>query len=184
MQTKKELRQDMKRMLEAQSGEARSQKSRRIEEKLFGLDAFKKANTVCFYVSMPVEVDTASMIDRSIGMGKRVLVPLTDLENKEIDLYTIKNRQSDLRPGVLGIREPDPKKAKKGDPSEVDCLIVPGLCFDKQNNRLGRGAGLYDRFLKKFDPSVPKIGLAFSFQVLPQIPVEPHDVRLDIVLTE
>ena len=171
-------------MLETQPSETRALKSRRIEEKLFGLGVFQKAACVCFYVSLPIEVDTTAMIDRSMQMGKRVIVPLTDLENKEIDLYEIKNRQNDLRSGTLGIREPDPQKAKISDLREVDCLIVPGLCFDKRNNRLGRGAGLYDRFLKKFDASVPKIGLAFSFQVIPQLPVEAHDVRLNIVLTD
>jgi 5-formyltetrahydrofolate cyclo-ligase len=66
---------------------------------------------------------------------------------------------------------------------EADCLIVPGVVFDKKNNRIGHGKGYYDRFLKRFGSQVLKIGLAFSFQVVSHIPVESHDEPVDRVLT-
>lgn len=67
---------------------------------------------------------------------------------------------------------------------ELDVVIVPGLVFDEKNNRLGRGKGFYDRFLSTLDPRVRKVGLAFSFQVVPSIPTESHDVPMDLVLTD
>lgn len=184
MQTKKSLRQELKARLSAQLPEERAFKSLLIQRKLFGLDAFKKAGCVCFFVAMPFEVDTASMIDGALDLGKRVLVPLTDLENKELNLYEIKDRRSDLRPGTMGILEPMPERTRKAAVAEVDCIVVPGLVFDSRHYRIGHGAGFYDRFLKTLAPSVQKIGLGFSFQVLPEVPVEPHDVRLDAVLTD
>ena len=174
----------MRKKLKAQSLEERNRKSRLIQEKLFGLDAYRKARTVCFFVGLDEEVNTVPMIESSLSSGKRVLVPLTNLENKELKLFEIRDVRSDLAPGTLGILEPLAAKARKADAKEVECVLVPGLAFDKDHCRLGRGAGLYDRFLAALPASVSKVGLAFSFQVLPEIPQEDHDHPLDEVLTE
>ena len=181
---KKSLRQDMRTKLKAQSLEERNRKSRLIQEKLFKLDAFRRARTVCFFVGMDEEVDTVPMIEGTLSAGKRVLVPLVNLENKELKLFEIRDVRLDLGPGVLGILEPVAGKAKKAEGSEAECVVVPGLAFDKSHGRLGRGAGLYDRFLAALPKSSFKVGLAFSFQVLPEVPQEDHDHPLDEVLTE
>ena len=124
------------------------------------------------------------MIDEALTWGKRVIVPLTNLENKELSLYEITDRQNDLKKGTYGVMEPRPEKTRLTHFEEVDCVIVPGTVFDKKNHRIGRGIGYYDRFLKKFSPNILKIGLAFLFQVIPAIPSEVHDVKLDMVLTD
>lgn len=182
--TKKSLRQEIKSRLKAHGLEERNQKSLLIEKKLFAHDAFRRARTVCFFVGMDSEVHTLPMIEKSVQMGKRVLVPLTDLENKELKLFEIRDVKRDLVPGVLGILEPDPAKAKQARADEVEVIAVPGLAFDLKKNRLGRGAGYYDRFLSGLPPRVFKVGLAFSFQVLPDIPYEDHDHLVDEVLTD
>ena len=184
MPDKKSIRAEIRVKLDGQSLAERAKRSGAIRNKLFGLEAFKKARCVCFFASLPTEVDTSSMIDEAIGMGKKVLVPLTDLENKELKLYEIKNRGTDLKPGTLGIPEPVVSRTRAARADEPDCVVVPGLCFDKDRNRLGRGAGFYDRFLKNLKAGVPKIGLGFSFQVVQKVPAEPHDVTLDWVLTD
>lgn len=174
----------MKQLLSAQTQEERDRKSRAIQKKLLGRPSFQQAGTVCFYVAMPVEVDTRSMIEYSLALGKKVLVPLVDLENKEIKLKEIRDPEKDLVPGVLGILEPAPDRTPDADPGEVRCCLVPALAFDKLGNRLGRGGGYYDRFLSGLSSDCEKIGLAFSFQVLPQLPLESHDQKVDVVLTE
>lgn len=184
MLSKQQLRAEAKKTLEGLLPDERLKRSRKIAEKLYRLDVFKDARNVCTYVSMPAEVDTTLLIDELIGMGKRVLVPLTNLENKELRLYHITSRQACLKPGTLGISEPDKGKCSEADPKEVDLVLVPGLLFDRKHNRLGRGAGLYDRFLAALPQRVHKIGLAFSFQVVSELPTYPHDVRLDQVLTD
>ena len=184
MQTKKSLREAIQSQLVSQSPEERKRKSAAIQQKLFGLDAFRKSDCVCFYVSLPTEVDTSSMIDQSLEMGKRVVVPLSDLENKELKLYQIEDRREDLRQGTFGVFEPRPDKTKPVDFKKVDCVVIPGVVFDKEKNRIGRGKGFYDRFLEKLGPQVFKIGLAFSFQVVQEIPHDHHDVSLNFVLTD
>ncbi len=171
-------------MLLTQSRHDRDQKSRQIQKKLFEQEAFCKAMSVCFYVGLPTEVNTHPMIEEALKIGKKVLVPLADMENKELKLYEIRELATDLEAGTLGVLEPRREKTRLADPKEVDCVIVPGLAFDVKGRRLGRGAGFYDRFLSKLSERIPKIALAFSFQVLQQIPQENHDQRVDIVLTE
>ncbi|HTL70113.1 MAG TPA: 5-formyltetrahydrofolate cyclo-ligase [Candidatus Eisenbacteria bacterium] len=184
METKAELRSRMKARLGAQTPEDRRSKSAAIAEKLFASEAFRRADTVAFFASLPAEVDTAPMIDRSLAAGKRVLLPKTDLAARRVDLYEIRNRATDLEPGALGIPEPRPGRLRAASVAEAALILVPGLCFDRRNNRLGFGAGIYDRFLASAPHGTPKVGLAFAFQVLDEIPVEPHDVPLDLILTE
>ena len=173
----------MKGLLSAQSVEERDRKSRVIQEKLFNTPVFQSAGTVCFYVALPMEVNTHPMIIEALGMGKKVLVPLVDLENKELKLKEIRDFGIDLSPGKLGILEPV-VKTRNADVREARCFIVPGLVFDVKGHRLGRGGGFYDRLLAKLPAKVSAIGLAFSFQVLSQIPHEEHDKAVDILLTE
>lgn len=174
----------MRSRLDTLSPEDRRKKSLKIQEKLFKLDAFRTARTVCFYVGTDKEIDTVPMIEESIRGGKRVLLPRVNLENKELKLFEIKNVRTELSPGALGILEPDPAKTRAASPSDIDCIVVPGLAFDTSNRRLGRGAGFYDRFLERLHSDTFKVALAFSFQVFPEIPHEPHDRSMDAVLTE
>lgn len=183
MKTQEELRQEIKKKLFEQRHEERGDRSWKIAEKVLKLLEFQRANCVHFYMSLPSEVDTEFLVDRALAIGKRVVLPRADLENKELHWYEIKNRSLDLKRGALGIFEPDPRTARKFT-EEVECVFVPGIAFDKQNNRIGHGSGFYDRFFSKLSPGVYKVGLAFSFQVLPEIPVEAHDVRLDEVITD
>ena len=184
MQTKKSLRAEVLKRLHSLKIDELEIKSLQIKKKLFSHDAFRKAKCVCFYVSMSTEVDTKSMIDEALALEKRVLVPMTNRADKQLSLYEITNRQTDLKKGAYGVMEPRPDRTRLTDLKEAECVIVPGIVFDKKNHRIGHGVGYYDRFLKKFGPEVFKIGLAFSFQVVPAIPAEVHDVKLDMILTD
>lgn len=182
--TKKSLRDTFRQKLGSHSIADRKKRSRLIQKQLLGLKVFQDATCVCFYMALPEEVDTVPMIRKAIRAGKRVVVPLSDLENKELELYEIKNLRSDFQKGVFGIREPLPSKCRKVSPSQIDLVLVPGLVFDRFRHRVGRAGGFYDRFLGKLKHRVLKIGLAFSFQVISKIPSESHDVQLDQVLTD
>ena len=173
----------MRTKLGAQSPQERTRKSRLIQDKLFKLDAYRNARTICFFVGMDEEVQTVPMIESALSAGKRVLVPRTDLEKKELKWFDLRDLKTELAPGALGILEPT-AKAKAADASGADCVLVPGLAFDKKNNRLGRGKGFYDRFFSSLPSRVFKVGLAFSFQLFPEIPHEARDHALDAVLTD
>ncbi len=145
---------------------------------------FAKARCICIYVSLPIEVDTRPLIDKSLKLGKKILVPLAEPRTKQLKFYEIKNRRKDLKKGAYGILEPIRGKVKPAVIKEAELVIVPGVVFDKRNHRIGRGAGFYDRFLKKVGKKIPKVGLAFSFQVVDRVPTAKHDYRLDKVITD
>lgn len=173
----------MLKKLKEQSAGERLQKSEFICEKLFALKEFREAVCVAFYVSMSEEVDTGFMIDKALSMGKKVVVPLCHEETVQLSLYAIRNRER-LEKSAYGILQPVPDEKALVAPKNVDCILVPGVVFDKKNNRIGRGKGFYDRFLKRLNPEARKIGLAFGFQVLEEVPVNDYDVPMDKILTE
>jgi 5-formyltetrahydrofolate cyclo-ligase len=89
-----------------------------------------------------------------------------------------------LKAGTWGILEPEPDPGRAVRPETVACVLVPGVAFDADGNRIGNGKGFYDRFLKTLKPGAAKIGLAYSLQMVPRVPVDAHDVKLDLVLTD
>ncbi len=183
MEDKRALRKRVRGLMDAQTPDDRRRKSLAVGEKLFALKKFTKAPVVCFYAAMPHEVDTAPMIDRALTSGMRVCVPHCDMQTVELALYEISSR-AHLEAGTWGIPEPEPLPARLVRPEDVACVIVPGVAFDADGNRIGNGKGFYDRFLKKLKPGALKIGLAYSLQMVARVPVDTHDVKLDLVLTD
>ncbi len=155
----------------------RKNKSDEIRKRLFGLQEFKEAKAVMFFVSYNSEVQTHKMISEALK-EKIAVVPKTSAKN--IVPSVIKSLK-ELSPNKKGILEP--RKVKKISLNKVDVVIVPGAVFDKRGNRIGYGQGYYDRFLKKV-PNALKIGLAFDLQVVKKLPNEKHDIPVDVVLTE
>jgi 5-formyltetrahydrofolate cyclo-ligase len=156
----------------------RTAKSRKIEERLFSLPEFKSARIVLFFASFRSEVDTIPMIRRALASGKRVVLP--KVKGKELELFEIKNVDSDVSPGAWGIPEPRESALVKLD--ELDVIIVPGAAFDERGNRLGYGAGFYDKLLSEFKK--PTVAIAFEQQIVPMILADPHDVPVKKIVTE
>ena len=131
------------------------------------------------YYSLPDEVKTHSFIDKMIANGKKVLLPVViGAENLEIREYSGKQ---DLKEGAFHIMEPAGILFPKNRYSEIEVGIIPGMGFDKEGNRLGRGKGYYDRFLQQI-PSLYKIGICFPFQMLEYIPTEATDIKMNEVI--
>jgi 5-formyltetrahydrofolate cyclo-ligase len=156
----------------------RTAKSREIEEKLFSLPEFKSAHTVLFFASFRSEVDTGPMIRRALTFGKRVVLP--KVSGTELALYEIADRDKDVSPGAWGI--PEPHENRPVGLAEIDLILVPGAAFDEQGNRLGYGAGFYDKLLSAFTKTT--VALAFDAQIVPRVPAEPHDVPVKKIVTE
>ncbi len=156
----------------------RSLKSRQIEERLFSLPEFKSAHAVMFFASFRSEVDTIPMIRRALGDGKRVILP--KVIGHELELFEIRNIDSDVSPGAWGIPEPCGSAPVKLD--EVDVIIVPGAAFDERGNRLGYGAGFYDKLLSTFKKLT--VAVAFDIQIVPAVPAAAHDVPVQKIATE
>lgn len=177
------LRKEILTLLRHQKEEDRKTKSGLIGEKLLILKEFKEADKILFYMSFDGEVETATMISETQKLGKKVLLPKIDQTRNRIIPAIIRNLKTDLEPGPYGIMQPTKECHTLDDLSEIDLAIVPGVCFDKKNNRLGRGGGYYDRFLSDLPQDVSTIGIAFDFQIVESIPnLESHDYPVSAVL--
>jgi 5-formyltetrahydrofolate cyclo-ligase len=175
---KKILRKQVLAARDRLSREQRQNKSREIEERLFSLPDFKSARTILFFASFKSEVDTEPMIRRALTFGKRVVLP--KVKKTELGLFEITDFSTDVSPGAWGI--PEPYETRPVALDEIDLVIVPGAAFDKWGNRLGYGAGFYDKLLSTFRKMT--IALAFEAQILPRVPAELHDVPIRKIATE
>ncbi len=172
------------RMIAARSSlspDERAAASRAIASRLESLPAWSGARTVALYASMGAEVDTAGLALRATSEGKRVVWPRLSPSGKAMDFAACP--ASDLVAGPARTLEPPPT-APSVPAGEIDLVAVPGVAFDARGGRLGRGRGHYDATLARIRPGAFRVGLAFESQVVPAVPAEPHDERLDAVVTE
>jgi len=157
-------------------------KSQLIEKNLFELDEFKSSQTILFYVSYGNEVYTHDMIKKSLDMKKNIIVPISDVINKDLILSKI-DRWEELEKGSYKILEPKRKSEKEIFLDDINLIIVPAIGFDIKGNRLGHGLGYYDKLLKKSNQAT-HIGLAFESQIINHIQIEKHDIPVDKIITE
>ncbi len=159
-------------------------RSKNVENKLSELSIYRAAKVIMAYYPLQGEVDILDKIRKDIG-SKRFCFPVMDLKAKNLRIFESANLDEDFVLGPWAVMQPDTKKTKEVDIKEIDMVIVPGLAFDKQRNRLGRGAGFYDRFLRNITPLTKKVGLAFKFQILENLPTNlSHDQKVDTIVSE
>ena len=177
------IRQELRKILEKEPD--KDAKSRLIISQLLGIPEFRQAKILMTYLNTADEVRTAEYLARFAEGGKQLAVPYCEGEKIGLLLY---HMRSELRPGAYGILEPAPElrclENRRIDPQTLDLVLVPGLGFDASGRRLGRGKGYYDRFLSSLPEETLLIGFAFECQLQHQIPQEPHDVLMDMVITE
>ncbi len=176
--TKPKIRSKIILKLKTQKEEDRKRKSRIIKKRLFQSLIFRKAKNVMFYISFGGEVDTREMIEQAKKLGKLIAVPVCRL--KRTILPCVWDARARLEKGRYGILEPAQKRFL--EIKALDLVIVPGVAFDRRGNRLGRGKGYYDNFLRRLPQDTPSIGLAFDFQILPNLPATPTDVSVRRVI--
>lgn len=152
--------------------------SMKLLAQVCGIAAWRQARCPCIYISLANEAPTQALLDACFANGTKVVVPRVN--GDMLALHEIA-RETELIPGQFGILEPA-KDAPLCSPSEVDCVIVPGVAFDGTGARLGYGKGFYDKLLAPI-PQTPRIGLAFDWQILPSVPLESHDLRMHWVVT-
>ncbi len=143
---------------------------------------YRAATVVMFYLAMPDEPQTAALIEHAWKAGKTVAVPLMGERYGFMEAAALDSWE-DLATGRLGLKMPDPAKARRIDPEAIDLIIVPGVAFDTAGRRLGMGAGYYDRFLPRASRAC-RLGLAWSFQLTDEVPADEFDARMYYLLTE
>ena len=153
-----------------------------IMEQCKSIHEWLEARIVHIYVSsLNNEVDTLGLIITMLERGKLVVVPRCSLENQELHNIQLKSIDA-LKQSQFGLMEPDFDPDSIMQPDQFDLIIVPVIAFDRIGARIGFGGGYYDRLLSRC--SCPKVGFAYSFQEVERVPVEPHDQRLYIIITE
>jgi 5-formyltetrahydrofolate cyclo-ligase len=150
-------------------------RSKRIQEFVINSKEFQPVKVVGAYFAFGSEVKTDLIIERARMLGKKIVLP--SVKEDKITFYELSSSKYLIR-GRFGIMEPVPYKRV----SKIDLLVVPGIAFDKKGYRLGYGKGYYDRLLS--GKRTFSIGLAYSFQLLENLPHDRYDKRLDAIASE
>ena len=182
MQDKAELRKELLSKRDSIPTVVRRVKNKMVLESMVSLEEFKKAGVIFVFASFRTEVDTSEMIKSSLSSGKRVLLPKVDKDRHELLLYEIRDF-GELAPGYIGIPEP-PVSEKQMNINDADIVIIPGAGFDASGNRIGYGGGYYDRLLSGLQKDIPVIAPAYEEQIEDCIPSEPHDIRVQLIVTD
>ena len=176
----KNLREKILQQRQQLSLEEVQQKSLQIHQQLLSFPPFQSSPEILFYYPFRQEVDLLLTLNHALKSQKKVLLPRIQPQ-KTLSIHHITNITHDLKENSLGIKEP--AAHCPSFPSEkIKLILIPGVAFDLSGHRLGYGSGYYDRFL----PSHPalKVGIAYEFQILPNIIPQDHDIAMDYVITE
>ncbi len=180
---KTEVRREARQRLASLAEPVRREAARLISERVWTVPEIAAASALMIYASLPSEVDTDLIAAEAVRRGVNLVYPRCLTEGGRMTLHRVQAHAELLADGRYGIREPD-SSCPIVDPAEVDAALIPGLAWDRNGARLGRGAGYYDRLLQ--DPRWRgfKCGLFFSVQEFERLPTDPHDSPLDAVVTE
>jgi len=155
--------------------------SRRICRRFIDLPLLSDCASVMIFLSFGSEVNTDYIISWLWQQQKKVLVPLCKPAIREMDIIPI-TTFADVEPGYFGIREPKKGLHPPAAKEIIDLVVVPAVAFDRRGFRVGYGGGYYDRFLTDMD--LPKIGLAFSCQIIAEAPADQYDQAVELIVTE
>ena len=182
MKTKSDIRSYVNGLKKSMTEDEITNLSRIIADKLMAADEYVNNSNILIYVSYNQEVRTDILIKQSIKAGKNVYVPkvFKDKDVKYMEFVKIKSYQ-DLAPGYMGIMEPvsdDYASLKDG------LLVMPGIAFDTQKNRIGYGGGFYDRYLQQHMSDFYKTAICFDYQIVEHIMSVKFDIKPDKIITE
>lgn len=178
---KKKIRREILALRNALPREELEAMSKSICRRFIRLPVLKDCKSIMTFLSFGSEVNTDYIIERLWKQGKKVFVPLCKPETRALEIFPITSF-ADVEPGYSGIREPKPHLGAPVYKDAIDMVMVPAVVFDRRGFRVGYGGGYYDRFLA--DMNVPKLGLAFSCQLIPEVPVGEYDLAVQGVITE
>lgn len=179
---KKEVRKKVNSLILAMSRSERDRRSAEVERNILSLDEFRDARCVAAYVALPFEVKIDALMLECLETEKTLMLPRTIWSERRMEMISVSDINTALVPGPKGIMEP----VGEGiiSPVEIDLVIVPGRAFDRSCNRVGQGGGFYDAFLAKLRADCVRCAPAFDVQIFDSVPVQNHDLPVDIVVTE
>ncbi|NQT67848.1 MAG: 5-formyltetrahydrofolate cyclo-ligase [Actinobacteria bacterium] len=160
----------------------RKKRSKIIAEKFFGTAYYNNSNNILIFYPFRSETDVTIIIRQALENKKNIILPR--IHGQELKLFYVDNLKKQLERGAYGIMEPTTDLCRPAKISDIDLVVVPGISFDKNLNRLGYGGGYYDKLLLRIPEGVKKIALCFDIQVVDSIPVSEHDIKVDILITD
>ncbi|MCE5329959.1 5-formyltetrahydrofolate cyclo-ligase [bacterium] len=179
---KKIIRKRIQKERDNLSAAEHATKSQLIAEKLIDLSEYKEAKTIFIFYPFRSEVDTRIIIKDALIKGKKIVLP--KIINSEMKTFYISDLDKDLKKGSLGISEPEESICKEAKLENIDLVIVPGICFDLNFNRIGYGGGFYDKISPELKKNIKKIALSFDLQIISKVPFCSHDKKVDVIITE
>jgi len=187
---------DLKKRQRSKAKAARNQQidkealSRIICDRFIAHPVYRQAKTVMWYSHCRSETRTQAALLRELASAKRIVVPYCTKDRQghhKLGLWWLED-VAELVPGMWGILEPPKQRwgevGKEIVVEQLDCVLVPGVAFDRHGGRLGNGGGYYDRLLSCVRADTVLIGVCFESQLVEQVVMEAHDVAMDIVITE
>jgi 5-formyltetrahydrofolate cyclo-ligase len=177
---KKTLRDRVRAELKKLSPKDRATNSAQARAILAGQALWRGAQAVLFFAPLPEELDLWPLLPTVLAEGKTVGLPCFNIDTGTYVVCRIRDAAADLRTGRFGIREPN-ELCSKISWNQRGLILVPGVAFDLRGSRVGRGRGYYDRLLAVVPG--PKCAVAFDQQIVDEIPLEEHDIRMDYILT-
>ena len=178
--TKEQLRYELTLLKQGLPAEQIEQQSKAVVRLVDQWPKYRAARRILFYCPVKREVQIQNLMAKAIGQGKSVYAPVCDIKSGTMKPAEVQS-MNELSKGPYGILEPKSSPNRLARRRTLDILLVPGLGFDKKGNRLGRGKGYYDKFLRRWAGKGMKVGIAFRQQVIPAVPVGPTDVSMDYI---
>ena len=160
----------------------RNKKSKEIALKFLKTTDYLNSKNIFIFYPFRSEIDTTIIIKKALKESKNIILPR--VEGTLLNLYFINDVYTQLQEGSYRIMEPIPSSCTRAHVSDINLAIVPGIAFDRNLNRLGYGGGFYDKIIRNLPQNIKKIALSFDIQIVPNIPVLDHDIKIDIIITE
>ena len=174
------LRKQIRGALHQISLAARATQSAQLRDRLKEQAIWKNAGSILFFAPLPEELDLWPLLEEELAVGKTIALPGFNPAGQSYIARQVRNLQHDIALGKFGIREPA-AGCLETPMDRLDLILVPGVAFDRSGRRLGRGQGFYDRLL--MNTGGVKCGIAFDEQLVDDVPAEPHDAKVDFILT-
>jgi 5-formyltetrahydrofolate cyclo-ligase len=158
--------------------------SQKINKQFLKLPQLETAKKVMAYASMRKEIETFDLMEELLDQGYLLYLPYTIKDQIDLGTAQINDLDSELKEGVYGVQEPVARIRGEEVPEDLDVIVVPGACFTPEGYRIGYGGGYYDSFLSKHANGALKVGFCYDRFIVDSIPVEEHDVPVDLIVTE
>ncbi len=176
---KNDLRNTYKKKRELMTKPEVEEKSLLASKHFLSSEIYKKSSKIMVYMPLGNEIDTRHIIKTAFDDGKTVILPVTDAESGDITPCIIRENTEFVK-GAFSVAEPMEKET--AEVSEIDAVLVPGIVFNKNGDRIGFGKGCYDRFLKNI--SAVKLGFCYDFQIYDNFSGEKQDISMDYLISE